>query len=93
MKGPWVRIEWFVWNARNVEHVLRHAVYPNEVDEILAGKHRTVTTHSGRYILLGRSDAGRYLSVIFEPLGAGRGRVVTAREMTETERRRYFKLV
>jgi uncharacterized DUF497 family protein len=88
-----VRLKLFVWNAHNIEHVLRHAVHPDEVDEALEGEHRTVTTHSGRYMLLGRSGAGRYLSVIYEPLREGRGLVITARDMSHSERRRYLKLL
>jgi len=88
-----VRVEVLVWNSRNVEHIWRHGVHPDEVDEILQGDYRTVTTHSGRYLLMGRSTAGRYLVVIFAPLGDGRGLVVTARDMTKTERGRFFKLL
>jgi predicted DNA binding CopG/RHH family protein len=32
-----VRIEVLIWNARNVEHIGRHGVHPDEVDEILRG--------------------------------------------------------
>ncbi len=88
-----MRIDWLLWNERNTEHIARHGIHPGEVDEVLEGEYRTLTTHSGRYLLLGRSAAGRYLAVIFEPLGDGKGLVVTARDMTKTERQRYRGLL
>jgi uncharacterized protein len=88
-----VWIDLFVWSPRSVEHISRHGVQPDEVDQVLDGDHRTVRTHSGRYLLMGRSSEGRYLVVIFAPLGDGKGLVITARDMTEAERRRFIKLL
>ena len=87
-----MHIDWFLWNEHKSEHIARHGIHPDEVDEAIEGKYHTFTTHSGRYLLLGPSAAGRYLAVIFESLGDGKGWVITARDMTRAERRRYGKL-
>jgi uncharacterized DUF497 family protein len=43
------------------------------------------------YLALGVTDAGRYLSVFFIYKKDRRALIVTARDMTEKERRRYAK--
>ena len=88
-----MRIDLFLWDYQNIDHVARHGVHPGEVDDVLDGDYRTVTTHSGRYPLMGRSAGGRYLLVIVDPLGEGRWYVVTARDMTKSERHRFLKLL
>ena len=39
--------------------------------------------------MLGKTDAGRYLLVVVCLLGKGKARVVTARDMTHSERHRF----
>jgi hypothetical protein len=41
----------------------------------------------GRYAAYGQTEAGRYLVVIFIPLGQGWIRVISARDMDARERR------
>jgi uncharacterized DUF497 family protein len=43
------------------------------------------------YVALGRTDAGRYLVVFFIMKTSKEALIVTARDMTEKERRRYEK--
>ena len=43
------------------------------------------------YVALGRTDAGRYLVVFFIMKISKEALIVTARDMTENERRRYEK--
>ena len=43
----------------------------------------------GLYEVYGQTAAGRYLLVVLAYVGSGIGRVVTARDMTVAERRRY----
>ncbi len=43
----------------------------------------------GLYEILGRTEEGRYLMVAVRSLGKGVARVITSREMTDAERRRY----
>jgi uncharacterized DUF497 family protein len=50
---------------------------------------RTRGKEQPRYLALGLSEDGRYLFVVLEALSGGRAYVVTAREMTDGERRRF----
>ncbi|MBI3552466.1 MAG: BrnT family toxin [Elusimicrobia bacterium] len=43
----------------------------------------------GVYEYLGRTNEGRYLMVAVRSFGKGVARVITSREMTDAERRRY----
>jgi len=81
----------FEWDDSNREHIARHQVDSEEVEEAFAGKHYLRRTKGGRYELLGKSAVGRYLFVIFEYQGAGVVRAITAREMDFAESRLYLR--
>jgi uncharacterized DUF497 family protein len=91
-----VRISEIVWPEADLAHIARHGVTPEEVEEVLAAGPiwRRGRTHleTGRKSLyaLGQTEAGRYLFIVFSPLGRGRARCVTAMEMDE-KARRYYK--
>jgi uncharacterized DUF497 family protein len=78
------------WDEQNVAHMARHHVTPDEVDEALFdGPVVWERGRNGRYYALSRTGAGRYLFVVLRYLGRGRARVITARPMTEKEKRRW----
>jgi uncharacterized DUF497 family protein len=90
-----VRLDELIWDDWNDDHVRRHGVEPSEIEEAVVDRRAMVLRTRGReerrYIVLGKSEAGRRLFVVLEPLGANRGYVITARDMSESERRRYEK--
>ncbi len=45
----------------------------------------------GLFKVFSQTDAGRYLPVVLVNLGGGNGKVVTARKLTDSERRLYRK--
>jgi len=83
------------WDEENVEHIARHRVSPREVEEVCFSREKVVlrAEKAGRYVILGRTAAGRYLTVVVTAPRRGRSRVITAREMSAKERRRYHKLI
>ncbi len=83
-----MHIREFDWDDRNREHIARHGVEPAEAEEALMGRRLVLRSWEGRYVVFGRSAAGRYLTVAFS-LNAGVARVITARNMSNAERRRY----
>jgi uncharacterized DUF497 family protein len=79
----------FEWDEANEEHIARHGVHPWEVEEAMEDRRRIrITAHSGRLGIVGRTEDGRLLAVIFEDSGS-RVRVVTARDPNATELRAY----
>jgi len=82
------------WDDENVEHIAKHRVSPAEVEEVCFAAEKAVlrAKGAGRYVVLGRTKAGRYLTVVVTAPHKGLARVITAREMSDKERRRYAKL-
>jgi len=81
------------WDDASIEHIARHNIDPDEVDSLFSGRYLLERGRQGRYCVLGQSENGRYLFVVLAPLGGGRYLVVTAREMTDAEHRRFRRKV
>jgi hypothetical protein len=82
-----------LWPPDRIEHLSRHGVTPEEVEQVCFGQALVERARSeGKnplYYVLGQTDAGRYLFTVIIRLPDGNGYPVTARPMTEKERRRY----
>ena len=86
-------IDEFIWPEERIEHIARHGVTPEEVDEVCFGKPLVQRAKSEGenpvYYVLGQTDAGRYLFCVVIRFPDGKGYPVTARPMTAKETRRY----
>jgi len=77
--------------------IWKHNVTESEVRQVFLGKPRYRFIEKGGYkgehlyLALGTTDAGRYLAVFFIHKKNKHALIVTARDMTENERRRYAK--
>ena len=80
------------------DHILdkieaKHGISWEEVEQACISDKRHVRRgREGLYKLFSRTDAGRYILVVLVDLGRGDWKVVTAREMTASERRLYTKV-
>ena len=87
-------VESFDWDAHNINHIARHHVVPDEVEELWESRIYLFRGRSGRYQALGQTAVGRYLTCIFERgHEPGQVRVVTARDMNDKERRLFRRKV
>ncbi len=74
---------------------VKHRVEPHEVEEVFQGRPRFRFVEKGKrkgedvYMALGQTAAGRYLAVLFIHKQTGDALILSARDMTRTERRRY----
>jgi uncharacterized DUF497 family protein len=84
-----VIISGFDWDDDNVLHVERHQFSPEEVEEVFAGDYKVRRTRQKLYIGLGETLDGRLAFVVFRRLPGGLIRVVTARDMDDSERRLF----
>ena len=73
----------------NVENVFRHHVTPGEVAKVCFEGPWILRGREGKRSVFGQTFAGRYLLVILADRGSGLFYPITARDMTEPERRRY----
>jgi hypothetical protein len=86
-------IEELIFDERNTEHIARHGVTPEEVEEVcyLAPHFSRARSRRGRrrYRAIGQTESGRYLTIFLEPLSKGVFYPITARDATASERRLY----
>lgn len=79
------------------DHILdkiesKHGVTSEELEEACQSDERHVRrSREGLYKFFSQTTAGRYTLVVLVNLGGGRWKVVTAREMTDSEKRLYSK--
>lgn len=88
------------WATEQEDHIARHGVTPQEVEEVVFDDPRRLFVRVGPadrnpnetiYRCLGRTVHGRYLLVALLYLGNGGAVPLTARAMSAAERRRYSR--
>jgi len=84
-----VVVSGFEWDDANVLHIALHDFTPEEVEEVFVGEHKVRRGRQDRYLALGQTLDGRLAFVVFERKTRGVVRVVTARDMDDSERRIY----
>lgn len=79
-----------LWTEDSEAHITRHGVQPSEVEQALYGHPRLSTAgRKGTTLVLGTSNEGRHLLVVVAEAADGRDFVVTARDMTDSEKRLF----
>ncbi len=82
----------FEWDEDNEEKLLRrHDVSAAEAEQCFGNPH-TKRRHGDALLVLGVTNAGRMLFLVYEQRPNGVVRVYSAREMTDMERRTYRRL-
>jgi hypothetical protein len=88
-----VRIAELLWPDDRVDHIAIHDVTPEEFEDVCFGQPLVLRGRSeGKnpvYYLLGQTDEGRYLFCVVIAFPGEVGYPVTARDMTDGEKRRY----
>jgi uncharacterized DUF497 family protein len=80
----------FEWDDRNLDHIALHSVEPDEAEAVLDNNPLVLRTADGKYLGYGQTDGGRYLLVVFIRKSMAVVRVITARDLTDGERRCNF---
>lgn len=85
----------FEWDLGNLnKNIKKHEVTNEEAEEVFADEEALLLDdykHSGsekRFMLMGKTDRGRLLSLIYTQRGK-KIRIISARSMNKKERRRY----
>jgi len=82
-----------VWSEDRVDHIARHGVRPEEVEDVCFGRALVQRAKSSGenpvYYILGQTAAGRYLFCVVIHFPDGKGFPVTARPMTAREQQRF----
>jgi uncharacterized DUF497 family protein len=86
-----MRIENITWDDDTADHISRHAVSPEEVEEVLFNDSdlpRIMRGKENRYLAYGKTNAGRFLLVVLI-IANRKTRIITARDMTDREKKFY----
>jgi uncharacterized protein len=78
----------FEWDDANVEHLARHGITPDEIEELFEGpivRRRGGTDAPDRFRVLGRTAAGRYLAIVYQQKGRDLIRPFTGWDMRPSE--------
>ena len=88
-----MQVHEFIWPDDRIDHIARHGVTPEEVEEACFGTALIQRARSGGdnpvYYILGQTASGRHLFCVVIQFPDGKGYPITARPMTDKERRRY----
>jgi uncharacterized DUF497 family protein len=88
-----VQIQEFMWPVDRVDHIGRHGVQPEEVEEVCFGQALVQRAKSGGknpvYYVRGQTASGRHLFCVVIQFPNGNGYPVTARPMTRKEKEQY----
>lgn len=85
-----IEVKRLIWEGWNVNHIQRHEVTPEEVEEVCSGDCLVLDGHHGRLLLVGKTNGGRILAVVLDPEPeVGVYYPVTARPASRRDRRLY----
>jgi uncharacterized DUF497 family protein len=85
-----MKISGLEWDDINLEHIIgKHGIGPKEVEDVCFGPHYACPAKYNRKVLYGQTTSGKYLMVILERLYGSVYRTITARNMTQNEKRKY----
>ncbi len=88
-----MKVHQIIWPEDRVDHIARHGVGPEEFEQACFGDPLVYRAKSEGpnpvYYVLGITDTGRYLLCVVIQFPDGNGFPVTARDMTDNEKRRY----
>jgi uncharacterized DUF497 family protein len=81
-----------LWTDESVDHIAKHNVTPDEVEEVLYGRPRLpLQGRDDTRLEFGQTYSGRYLLVVTARSGRDQRYIVTARDMTDGERQQFRK--
>lgn len=91
-----MRIEGVIWLRSVVDKLnIKHQVQTFEVEEALGNKPKIYRIEKGKrkgedvYMALGKTDVGRYISIVLIHKANREALILSARDMTPKERRRH----
>jgi len=89
-----MEIREFEWDDNNIEHIARHGVFPDEVENVAFDDDPWIRKgRKGTRYMLGYTVAGRYLFVVYVLKDRGIARVVTSMDMDEKTKKLYKRRV
>ncbi|HBL51839.1 MAG: hypothetical protein A3D24_03745 [Candidatus Blackburnbacteria bacterium RIFCSPHIGHO2_02_FULL_39_13] len=85
-----IKIEQLIWDKWNTEHIKKHDVSREEVEEVIENVIAHRKGYDGRVILIGRSGK-RIISIIIAKEKSGNYYIPTARDADRKERKLVYE--
>ncbi len=88
-----MKIERISWDQGTVDHISKHLVSPQEVEEALFNDTNfpfIMRGKEGKYLAYGKTVGGRFLLVVWAAKYR-KTKIITARDMTKKEKQFYRK--
>lgn len=76
-----------VWDEWNIDHIARHNVEPEEIEEVCKSKNLFNRWKNKTYRVIGQTEDGRYITIFLAPRTRQSYYPVTARDSTEKEKK------
>lgn len=89
--GDSLEVRIISWDQDTVDHISRHGVSPEEVEDLLFNDDELpviMRGREGRYLTYGKTQGGRYLLVVWVMIYR-KTKIITARDMTNKEKQFY----
>lgn len=86
-----MQVENISWDQDTVDHIARHSVSPEEVEEVLFNEIDSpliMKGKQGKYLTYGKTDGGRLLLVVWVAIYR-KTKIITARDLTKKEKQFY----
>jgi len=80
-----------VWEKNNIDHIARHQVVPEEVEEVCHNNPVILKGHSGRLVIIGLTYKGRALSVVLDPESEKDVYYPVTARSADRKERKYYK--
>lgn len=80
-----------VWDKWNIEHIKKHQVTKEEVEQVYKSKVVKRQTYLNRILILGKTKEKRFLTIVISHEKQKESYVVSARDMSRKERRYYYE--
>lgn len=79
------------WDEWNTEHIKKHKVTINEVEEVFNSTRITKQSYQNRTLILGKTKKSRLLTIVVSTENHKNQYVVSARDMSKKERIYYYE--
>ena len=77
-----------VWDEWNIEHIAKHSVRTEEIEDVCLGKRIIINKIGQQKVrVLGQTYVGRYLAIFLVNRGGGNFYPISARDCASKERR------
>ena len=89
-----MKIERISWDQDTADHIFKHSVTPEEVEQALFNELDApiiMRGREGRYLAYGRTNGGRLLFIVWVSRYR-RTKIITARDMSKKEKQFYKRM-